>query len=169
MFCFVLLPNKNCQIHSGVTYIPPSITRERMRPSTPARCRFTTPPVSTTLRPLQPTLLNNVMDGRENSWKDKVEGMREAWDYTSLWYCRYRTSLRYAVTLHRHDLGSQIRVHTMPTHIIHSTHMADGLYGADGRVRTQTAHWLSVGVISLLQDKHVLCELGSLICHPAGT
>lgn len=65
------------------TYIPPSTTRERMHISRPACSRFTASLVNTTLRPLQPTLLNKMMEGRENSWR----AIRESVNH---WYsCPY--------------------------------------------------------------------------------
>lgn len=43
-----------------------------MRESMPVCSRFTVPLVKTTLRPLQPTLLNKMMEGRENSCRLKI-------------------------------------------------------------------------------------------------
>ena len=67
------VPKHNSENLQVVTYIPPSTTRERTRASRPVCSRFTAPFLNTTLRPLQPTLLNNTMDGRENSWTRRPE------------------------------------------------------------------------------------------------
>lgn len=72
--CHIFKPAE-AQTFISVTYIPPSTTRERMRASRPAWCRFTASCVSTTLRPLQPTFVNRAMDGRENSWRWESRGL----------------------------------------------------------------------------------------------
>lgn len=136
--CHIYKPAE-AQTFISVTYIPPSTTRERMRASRPAWCRFTASCVSTTLRPLQPTFVNRAMDGRENSWRWRAEG----WVHTE------------------HHRGLKTRPGRT------NTHMSCSPDGPEARVWGQEAHGLCAGVLPLLQDVHVLRELGSLICHPA--
>lgn len=66
------IPNMNNLLSSRLgTYFPPSTTRERMWAGKSAWCRLTIPWVSTTLRPVQPSLLNSKREGRDNSYKRK--------------------------------------------------------------------------------------------------